>query len=97
LIPEEKQILLKKKIKNGYPIGELKQKMLEEGFTLKEINDCIGVNKADMRSWYLFFGVTFFVGGIWLVVNGYTYKLMSASILLLALYYRENLKRNNKA
>jgi hypothetical protein len=90
MIPADKQKSLKKKISKGYPIGELKEELLADGFSLEEINECIGVGKADMRSWYLFFGASFFILGIWIIMNNGNYILMVAGCILLMLFLKEN-------
>ncbi len=59
MITAEKIAEVKKKTKNGYPVGELKNKLIKEGYTEEDITKCFEVHKANMKSWYLFFGCTF--------------------------------------
>jgi positive regulator of sigma E activity len=65
---EEKKKAIQSKIKKGYPIGELKAELRKEGYTEIEINNSIGIHKANMKSWYLFFGILFFLFSVLLFV-----------------------------
>jgi hypothetical protein len=89
LITAEKIAAIKKKTKNGYPVGELKNELINEGHTKEDIAKCFEVHKADMRSWYLFFGSTFFIVGIWLIMQYNNILLLVAGVILLLLYFKE--------
>jgi hypothetical protein len=89
LITAEKIAVIKKKTKNGYPVGELKNELINEGYTKEDITKCFEVHKADMRSWYLVFGITFFIVGIWAIMKYNSVLLIIAGVILLLLYFKE--------
>ncbi len=80
---------IQKKIKKGYPIGELKNELLKDGYSLEEINSCFEVKKASMKSWYLFFGSLFSIVGIWTILQYNSILLNIAGVILLLLYFKE--------
>ncbi len=95
LITPEKMNEVKRKVKNGYPIGELKNELLAAGYTKEEIAKCFEIHKADMRSWYLFFGTTFFIFGIGLIVIYENILMLVAGVILLLLYFKESKSKEN--
>jgi hypothetical protein len=89
LITAEKIAEIKKKTKNGCPVGELKNELINEGYTKEDIAKYFEVHKADMRSWYLFFGSVFFIIGIWVIMKYNNVLLLIAGVILLLLYFKE--------
>jgi hypothetical protein len=89
LITAEKIAEVKRKTKNGYPVGELKNELITEGYTKEDIAKCFEVHKADMQSWYLFFGSVFFIVGIWLIIQYNNILVLVAGVILLLFYFKE--------
>ncbi len=81
--------IIQKKIKKGYPIGELKNELIRDGYSLEEINSCFKTKKTDMQSWYLFFGILFSVAGIYSIMKYNSLLLNIAGVGLLVLYFKE--------
>jgi hypothetical protein len=53
---------VKKQLKNGVPAGEIREEMIREGYSKKDIEGCFEVKKYDMRSWWLISAIVFFLG-----------------------------------
>jgi hypothetical protein len=92
LITAEKIEEVKKKTKNGYPVGELKNELINEGYTKEDIAKCFEVHKADMRSWYLFFGIVFSFLSIWYFFEYGRIILVGLPVIMFSLYYKANKK-----
>lgn len=54
----------KRQLKNGILAGEIKNNMLEQGFSKADIDKVFIANAANMKSWYLFFGCAFVLAAI---------------------------------
>jgi hypothetical protein len=93
LITSEKISEVKKKAKSGYPVGELKNELINEGYTKEDIAKCFEVHKADMGSWYLFFGVVFSFLCIWYFFEYGRIILLGLPVIMFALYYKANKKK----
>ena len=50
---DEAKEKIRRKVRNGYPEGEIKNQLRKEGLTEDEIREIFTAPKADMRSWYL--------------------------------------------
>jgi hypothetical protein len=77
-------------------IAEVKKKT-KKGYTKEDIAKCFEVHKADMRSWYLFFGVAFFIVGIWAIMKYNSVLLLIAGVILLLLYFKQALQSTPKS
>jgi hypothetical protein len=64
LISAEKIKEIRSKITNGYPAGELKEELKNEGYSEEDIKACFQTHKYDMRSRYLFFGFVITITGL---------------------------------
>lgn len=89
LITVEKISAIKKKAKNGYPVGELRNELINEDYTKEDIAKYFELHIADMKSWYLFFGSSFFILGIWLIMQYNNILLLIAGVILLLLYFKK--------
>ncbi len=93
MIPAEIKNAVLKKMKMGYPIGELKVMLEKEGYSEVEINECFEKPRPDMRSWYLFFGLLFFISGLWVIMRYNHFELIILGTTLILLYFKEEDKR----
>lgn len=98
MITEEKIKEIKKLLKRGEPEGEIREKLKEEGFTNEDIQTVFKPHHYDMRSWYLFFGITVFLVGFYLFLKtGGLLILILGAVLFVAYYYEikrlEDLKK----
>ncbi len=73
MIPEEKIKEIKKRLRNGYPEGELINDLLKEGYALEDIREAIWpaslsniTENNDFPIWYLL-SVGFFILGLALI------------------------------
>jgi hypothetical protein len=89
MVTKEIKIAINKKIKSGNLIGEIKSELQKQGYTMDEINSCFEKNKADMRSWYLFFGVLFSIIGIGFVMKYNSIVLLIVGVILILLFFKE--------
>ncbi|MEO6542364.1 MAG: hypothetical protein ABIN74_15285 [Ferruginibacter sp.] len=92
MITEEKIKQARKQLRSGIPQGEIKNDLRKEGYTDEDIDKVFVAYKPDMRSWYLFFAIVFFIAGIWL----FTLSLVAASAIMFSLYYVEWRKARKK-
>jgi hypothetical protein len=88
MITEEKIREIRKLLKRGEPEGELKEKLKKEGFTNEDIQSVFRPHHYDMRSWYLFFGITVSLAGFYLLLRtGGILILILGALLFVAYYY----------
>ena len=85
MITEERIRQIRKRLKRGEPEGELKSELRREGYTEADMAKIFVAHKPDMQSWYLFFGIIFFIAGVWI----FSLLLIAASAILFSLYYVE--------
>ena len=83
MITEEKIKQIRKRLKKGEPEGELKSELRKEGYSEADMAKIFVAHKPDMQSWYLFFGIFFFIAGVWV----FSLMLIAASAVMLSLYY----------
>jgi hypothetical protein len=95
MLTPEKLLQLKKRIKSGYPEGELKSELQKEGLTQEEINEIFKPKPYDMRTWYLSFSILFFIGGMYVVLTTGGFFVLLFSVGLFITYLAE-VKRVNK-
>lgn len=89
MITEEKIKEIRKQLRRGIPEGEIKRELFNAGYTEEDIAKIFLMPKADMRSWYFFFAVAFFVAGVWF----FSVPLFAGSAIMLSLYYNEYVKK----
>jgi hypothetical protein len=92
MLTEEKIKQVRKQLRSGVPQGEIKNELLNDGYSEEEISKIFVPHKYDMRSWYLIFGIVFFIAGVWF----FTMLLIAASAVMFSLYYLERQKINKK-
>ncbi len=95
MLTPEKIKQIQKRIKYGYPEGELKSELQKEGFTQEEINQLFKPKPYDMRSWYLTTSILFFIGGMYIVLTTGGFFVLLFSVGLFVTYLAE-VKRVNK-
>jgi len=88
MLTEEKIKEVRKELRSGVPQGEIKNRLLSEGYSDEEINKIFVPHTYDMRSWYLISGIIFFMAGIWF----FAMLLITASAVMFSLYYVERQK-----
>jgi hypothetical protein len=95
MITEEKIKQVRKKLRSGEPEGELKNRLREEGYTTEDLEEIFTAHRPDMRSWYLFFAVLFFLIGIYTIMaNGYIlFLLFSAAMFYVYFLEIKRLKK----
>lgn len=94
MITEEKIKEFKKQLSRGLPAGEIREVLEREGYSQEDINKVFTAPPADMRSWYLTFGIVFLLAGLW--AKGGLLFVFSAGLFVQ--YYRETkrLEKNKK-
>ena len=95
MLTKEKIAAVKKQLRSGVPEGEIKNDLQKEGYTEEEIKEIFAPVNYDMRSWYLFFGIAFSVGGFCLLKWEYGLHLMLRVLGLLACILMKNEKGRN--
>jgi hypothetical protein len=96
MLTEEKIKQVRKQLRSGEPQGEIKNQLVNEGFTAEEIDGIFKPHRPDMRSWYLVFAIIFFVVGFYNLVTGNSYLLLIFAAVMFAVYYAEH-KRVKKS
>lgn len=96
MITEDKIKEIRKKIRSGFPEGEIKEQLRRDGYSNEDIAKIFAPHHYDMRSWYLVFGIVLFLFGIWLYFSSGSILALIFSGLLFWQYYREEqrLKKN---
>jgi hypothetical protein len=92
MLTDEKIKTIKKKLRSGFPEGELKNDLRKEGFSEEEIKKAFQPVASDMRSWYLFFGLLFSLVGLWVLMEYGSLLLLCLGASLLVLFWKENKK-----
>ena len=90
MIPEEKIKRARKKLRGGEPEGEIRNNLRKEGYSEEEIDKIFVPHKPDMRGWYLWSSIIFFIGGIWF----FSLLLIVAAAIMFSLYYAEQQKKD---
>jgi hypothetical protein len=91
MITEEKIKQVRKQLRKGVPQGEIKNELTREGYSEEDINKIFVPQKADMRSWYLFFAILFLLVGIYTVmVNGNILFILFSAAMFYVYYLETN-------
>ncbi|MES2847857.1 MAG: LPXTG cell wall anchor domain-containing protein [Bacteroidota bacterium] len=95
MLTQEKIKSIKKQLRSGMPEGEIKNQLKEEGYTEQEIAEIFAPHKYDMSSWYVFFGIAFILGGIYLLIkkNEYWLHVLLTGLGLIIVNFNEERKR----
>lgn len=96
MIPEQKVKEIRKLLKKGEPEGEIKEKLLQEGYSTKDIEQAFMPHQYDMRSWYLFFAIIISLAGLAIFIKTKGLLILILGGLLFLAYFQEinRLKRN---
>jgi len=91
---EEEKEKIRRKIRNGFPEGEIKNQLRNEGLTEEEIREIFTVPKRDMGSWYLVWAILLLLLAIYIVVKTGWISLLffGLSGLLFYEYYKAQAK-----
>jgi hypothetical protein len=91
MIPPGKMIKIKKKLKSGYPQGELIKDLVNEGYAADEVNDALfglegakaGDKAREFSLWYMasisfiVLGIAILtVEGLWIYYFGYVFLIL---------------------
>ncbi len=92
-ITEEKIALIKLKLKNGEPEGELKEQLKREGYTDAEISKAFLAHHYDMRMWYLISGVLLSLFGLYNLImkRGFLFLILGGVLIYTCLQERKGL------
>src|SRR4051812_7288529 len=85
MISEEKIKEVRRNLTRGEPDGEIREKLLSEGYSKEDIDKVFAPRPYDMRSWYLGFAFILLLVGMW---NANLLALGFCALLLVQ-YYRE--------
>ena len=96
MLTEEKIKETRRLLGKGVPEGELKEDLTKEGYSKEDIAKIFAPQPYDMRSWYLFFGILFLLGGLWLFLKTVSYFMLALSARLFFQYYRETERLKKK-
>ncbi|HEX2683329.1 MAG TPA: hypothetical protein VHL77_05335 [Ferruginibacter sp.] len=86
MITEERIKKARKQLRSGIPQGEIMHELRNEGYSDEDVEQVFKLHKPDMRNWYLFFGIVFFIAGIIF----FSLILVVGSAILLSMFYAEN-------
>ena len=89
MITAEKIAETQKKIKNGYPVGEIREQLRKEGYSEEDIRSCFKVHRYDMRLWYLLSAVLLLIWGTWSLLISQGLLPLILSPLMFWIYSRE--------
>ena len=89
MLTEEKIKAIKKELRNGVPEGEIKETLINEGYSKEDLDKIFTAHKYDMRSWYLVFAIIFLLMGLWAYLKHGSLLLLVFSALMFFQYYRE--------
>jgi len=91
----EKIVAIKKQLRKGEPEGEIREQLVNEGYSNEEIAKAFMPAAYDMRAWYLSFAILFALVGFVLFLTSNSWLLfVFASLLFLA--YKREIKRLGK-
>jgi hypothetical protein len=87
---------VKKQLRKGVPAGEIKTQLIRDGHSPEDINKCFVAHKYDMSTWYLIFGIVFFIigFGIFYKNGGILFFVFSAAMFVQ--YYLSEQKKKVK-
>lgn len=97
MITHEKIQQTKRLLKKGFPEGEIKLQLKEEGYSEEEIKEIFRPKLYDMRSWLLFFGLLFTITGFYLFMQQREWHLMLFGGGLLAAFFKLNATAKQKS
>ncbi len=96
MLTDEKIKQVKKALKSGEPEGEIKNRLLNEGYSNEEIEKIFTPHEYDMRGWYLFFAILFLILGICFAILNESFRFLFFSGVMFFVYYLE-IERHKKS
>jgi hypothetical protein len=93
---DEEKEKIRRKIRNGYPEGEIKNQLRNEGLTGEEIREILTAPKTDKRSLHLVSAIMLLLLAVYLVIQTGLISLLffGLSGLLFYEYFRASAKRD---
>ncbi|MFT3701684.1 MAG: hypothetical protein QM802_04915 [Agriterribacter sp.] len=89
MISDEQIKEIRKRIDRGAPPGEVKEEMINNGYSEEDIAKVFAPHEYDMRSWYLIFAIILFFAGFWWFATRQSLLGFLLSGLLFFQYYKE--------
>ena len=89
MITEEKVKQIKRQLRKGEPQGEIKNQWINEGYSDEDIDKIFVPHQPDMRSWYLFFAILFFLIGIYTIMANENILFLLFSTGMFYVHYLE--------
>ncbi len=89
MITDEKIKQVRKQLRSGIPEGEIKNELIEAGYTEEDIAKVFVAHRPDMRSWFLIFAILFLLIGIYRVMVNTSILFLLFSAGMFAAYYFE--------
>jgi hypothetical protein len=95
MLTGEKIKQVKKQLRPGVPQGEIKNDLINQGYSNEEIKKIFVPHKYDMRSWYLLFAILFFIAGInnAIIKSSFLFLLFSGGMFYAYHLERERIKK----
>jgi hypothetical protein len=90
MLTQEKIHQSRKRLKRGFPEGEIKLELREEGYSEEEIKEIFKPKPYDMRSWFLFCGLLFTTIGFYFFIKQSEWHLLLFGGGILATYFALN-------
>lgn len=89
----------KRQLRSGVPEGEIRQQLLQSGYSDEDIGKVFEPRAYDMRSWYLVFAIILLLVGLYIFLSSTNLLVLILSCLLFVQYYREvnRLKKQKSA
>lgn len=95
MITDDKIRELQKKVRSGFPEGEIREELKNSGYSDEDIAKVFTPHNYDMRSWYLIFGIVLSLVGIWLYLDRKSVFGLILSGFLFFQYYQETKRLKN--
>lgn len=95
MIPEEKIKEARKLLRRGEPEGELKEKLLKEGYTQEDLDTIFKPHHYDMRVWYMAFAILISILGLYQFIKTGGLLILILGLLLFGAWYYETKRLEN--
>ena len=97
MLTEEKIKQVRKQLRSGVPQGEIKNDLIKEGYTNEDLEKIFEPHRPDMRSWYLFFAILFFLVGFYTLITTGSFLFLIFAAAMFSVYYfeRERIKKSS--
>jgi hypothetical protein len=96
MVTDEKIKQVKKQLRSGVPQGEIKNDLINQGYSNEEIEKIFVPHKYDIRNWHLLFAMLFFITEInnAITKSGSLFLLFSRGMFYVYLLERERIKNH---